>query len=155
MSPDLGQRVAGFVQLADGAQSVDLNKDVWRNQMRSVRSLPLPPRTTIGENLFPLRRFSCGEFCKLFNGRLSCRRSVPLCINLTKKQSGTLRLHLCVRRSADTPKPHPLRLRLRRVMYLCATTVGDEVSLTKVVSSRAPLTLFDCGILRKSFRRVS
>jgi len=26
MSPDLGQRVTGFVQLADGAQSVDLNK---------------------------------------------------------------------------------------------------------------------------------
>jgi len=34
----------------------------------------------------------------LSDGRLSCRRSVPLCIDLMKKQSETLRLH---RRVAD------------------------------------------------------
>jgi hypothetical protein len=33
-----------------------------------------------------------------FNGRLSCRLSVPHCIDIIKKQSGTLRLH---RRYAD------------------------------------------------------
>jgi len=48
-------------------------------------------------------RIFVGKFGKLCDGRLSCRRSVPPCIGLVKKQSGTLRLRLCVRRYADTP----------------------------------------------------
>jgi hypothetical protein len=36
-------------------------------------------------------------------------RSVPLCFDLVKMQSGTLRLHLRVRRYADTPiRRHPI-----------------------------------------------
>jgi hypothetical protein len=46
------------------------------------------------------------------DGKSSYRRSVPLCIDLMKKQSGTLRLH---RRHADTPIPDPqLRSRLQK-----------------------------------------
>jgi hypothetical protein len=41
--------------------------------------------------------------CQVKAGRAdSCRRSVSFCIDLMKKQSGTLRLHLRVRRYADT-----------------------------------------------------
>jgi len=45
-------------------------------------------------------RIFMGKLGKLCDGRLSCRRSVPPCIGLVKKQSGTLRLRLCVRRHA-------------------------------------------------------
>jgi long-chain acyl-CoA synthetase len=55
--PDLGQRVAGFVQLADGAQSVDLNEILaFANERLADYKVPETleivnkiPRNTLGK----------------------------------------------------------------------------------------------------------
>jgi hypothetical protein len=75
--------------------------------MKKPSALPDPISElcpTIGGNAVFLRTFSWSKFCKLFNGKLSCRRSVPLGAGCKKQQSGPLRLQSPSFAFADTPK---------------------------------------------------